>query len=76
MRVIKSRRLGWAGIVVRTVVGRRAFKILAGKLTENRPLGIPWHRWRRSIRMDLKEMSVNTRNWINLAQDKDYWEIL
>ena len=37
-----------------------AFKILTGKPTEKRPLGRPKHEW-DSIRMDLKEIGVNTR---------------
>ena len=26
-----------------------------------------------NIRMDLKETGINTRNWVGLAQDRDYW---
>ena len=26
--------------------------------------------------MDLKERSINTRNWIDSAQDRDYWRAL
>ena len=29
-----------------------------------------------NIRMDLKEISINTRNWVDLAQDRDYWRAL
>ena len=28
------------------------------------------------IRMDLKEICVNTRNWVNSAQDRNYWRAL
>ena len=38
VRVIKSRRLRWAGHVVRMEEGRSAFKILTGKPTGNGPL--------------------------------------
>ena len=41
VRVIKSRRLRWAGHVARMVEGRSAFKILTGKPTGKRPLGRP-----------------------------------
>ena len=41
VRVIKSRRLRWAGHVARMEEGRSAFKILAGKPTGKRPLGRP-----------------------------------
>ena len=26
--------------------------------------------------MDLEEISINTRNWIDLAQDRDFWRAL
>ena len=39
VRVIKSRRLRWAGHVARMEEGRSGFKILTGKPTGNRPLG-------------------------------------
>ena len=51
-------------------------KILTGKSTGNRPLGRPRRRWEDNIRMDLKEMGINTRNWIDSAQDMDYWRVL
>ena len=41
-----------------------------------RPLGRPWRRWEDNIRMDLKEIGVNMRNWVDLAQDRDYWRAL
>ena len=56
--------------------GRSAFRILTGKPTEKRPLGRPRHRWEDSIRMDLEEIGINTRNWVDSAQDRDYWKAL
>ena len=56
--------------------GRIAFKILTGKPTGKRPLGKPRRRWEDNIRMDLKEIGNNTRNWVNSAQDRDYWRAL
>ena len=53
--------------------GRRAFKILAGKPTGKRPLGTPTHRREGNIGIDLKEIGVNMRNWVDLAQVRDYW---
>ena len=49
VRVIKSRRLRWAGHV-----GRSAFKILTGKPTVKRLSGRARCRWKDNIRMDLK----------------------
>jgi hypothetical protein len=61
-RVIKFRRLRWAGRVARMEKGRIAFKILTGKPTRKRPLGKPLRRSEDNIRMDLKEVGINTRN--------------
>ena len=52
--------------------GRSAFNILTGKLTGNRSIGRPRHRWEDNIRMDIKEISINTGNWVDSAQDRDY----
>ena len=76
MRVIKSRRLRWASHVVRLEEGRSAFKILIGKPTGKRPLGSLKHRWEHNIRMDLKEIGINMRNWVDSGQDRDYWRAL
>jgi hypothetical protein len=76
VRVIMSRRLKWAGHVARIEEGRSVFKILSGKPTGKRPLGRPRHRWEDNIRMDLKEISIYTRNWVDSAQDRDYWRAL
>ena len=53
--------------------GRSAFKILIGTHTGKRPLGRPRCRWEDNIRMDVKEIGINTRNWVDSAQDRDYW---
>ena len=71
VRVIKSIRLRWAGLVTRIEEGRSAFKILAGKPTGKRPLGSC--RWEDNIRMDLEVICINMRNWVDLTQDRDYW---
>ena len=73
VRVIKSRRLRWAGHVARVEKGRSAFKILPGKPTGKRPLGKLRLRWEDNIRIDLEEISINAGNWVDSAQDKDYW---
>ena len=41
-----------------------------------RALGRPRRRWEDNIRMDLKEIGINTRNWVDLTQDRDYWRAL
>ena len=56
--------------------GRRAFKILEGKSTGNRPLGRLRLRWEDSVTMYLKEIGVNANNLVDLSQDKDYCRAL
>ena len=53
VRVIKSRRLRWAGYVARIEEGRSGLKILTSAHTGKRPLGKPRRRWEGN-RMDLK----------------------
>ena len=76
VRVIKSRRLRWAGHVARIEEGRSAFKILTGKPTGKRPLGRPRRRWKDNIRMNIEEIGINAGNWVDSAQDRDYWRAL
>ena len=56
--------------------GRSAFKILTGKPTGKRPLGSPRRRWEDNMRMDLEEIGINAGNWIDSAQDRNYWRPL
>ena len=44
--------------------GWSSFKILVDKPTRNKSLGSPRRRWDDTIRMDLKEIGVNTRFWL------------
>ena len=44
--------------------------------TEKRPLGRPRRRWENNITIYLKEIGINTRNWVDLAQNRDYWRAL
>ena len=49
---------------------RSAFKILTGMPAGK--IGRPKRRWKDNIRMNLKEIGINTRNWVDLAQDRNY----
>ena len=55
---------------------RRAFKILTGKPTGKRSLGTPRRRLEDNIRMDFEEIGIDAGNWIDSAQDRDYWRAL
>jgi hypothetical protein len=76
VRVIKSRRLRWAGYVASMEEGRSVLKKLTGKPTRKRPLGSPRRRWEDNIRMDLEELSINADNWVVSSQDREYWRAL
>ena len=53
--------------------GRSVFKILTGKPTGKRPLGTPKRRWEGNIIMDVKEVCINTSNWVDSAQNRGYY---
>ena len=76
VRVIKSRRMRWAGHVARMGEERRVYMVLLGKPEGKRPLGRPRRRWVDNIRMDLQEMGCGYMDWIGLAQDRDRWGTL
>jgi hypothetical protein len=73
VRVIKSRRMRWAGHAARMGERRNAYRILVGKPDGKRPLGRPRRRWVDNIKMDLREVGWDGRDWIDLAQDRDQW---
>jgi hypothetical protein len=56
IRVIKSRRMRWAGYVARMGEGRGAYRVLVGRPEGRRPFGRPRRRWEDNIKMDLKEV--------------------
>ncbi|KAJ4427899.1 hypothetical protein ANN_23907 [Periplaneta americana] len=73
IRNIKSRRLRWAGHVASMGESRNAYRVLVGRPEGKRPLGRPKRRWEDNIKMDLREVGYDGRDWINLAQDRDRW---
>ena len=65
----------WTGHVARMAECRSAFQILTGTPTGKRPLGRYKRRWKENIRMDLKEIGIYMSNWVDSAQDRDYWKV-
>ena len=53
--------------------GRNALKILTDTPARKRSLGKFRRRWEDNIRMDPKEIGINTRNWVDSSQNGDYW---
>jgi hypothetical protein len=76
VRVIKSRRMRWAGHVARMGEVRGAYNILVGRTEERRPLGRPRRRWEDNIKMDLREIVFGDVDWIHWAQDRYRWRAL
>jgi hypothetical protein len=54
VRVIKSRRMRWAGHVVCKGEGRGPYRVLVGRPEGRRPHGRPTRRWDDNIKMDLQ----------------------
>jgi len=76
VRVIKSRRMRWAGHVARMGEERGVYRVLVGTLEGKRPLGRPRRRWVDNIRMDLQMVECGYMDRIGLAQDRDRWRTL
>jgi hypothetical protein len=70
VRVIKSRRMRWAGHVACMGEGRCVYRVLVGRPEGKRPLGRPRRRWDNNITMDLSEIGIEGAKWIQLAQDR------
>jgi len=74
IRVIKLRKMRWAGHVGHVGDSRSVYRVLVEKPERKRPLGRPRRRWDDNIKMDLQE--VGGIDWIELAQDRDRWRTL
>jgi hypothetical protein len=76
IKIIKSRRMRWAGHVARMGEKRNVYKLLLGKPEGKRPLGKPRHGWIYNIRMDVLEIGLGDVDCIDLAEDRDKWRAL
>ena len=76
MRLVKSRRMRWAGHVARMGEDRGVPRVLVEKPEGKRPLGRPRRRWEDNIKMDLQEVGRGRGDWMELAQDRDGWRAL
>jgi hypothetical protein len=55
---------------------RDLYRVLLGKPEGKKPLGRPKRRWENSVKMDLQEVGCWSKDWIELAQDRDMWQAL
>jgi hypothetical protein len=76
VKVIKARRMRWAGHVARMGEVRRAYNILVGRPEGRRPLGRPRRRWEDNIKIDIRDIGFVDVDWIHLARDTDTWRAL
>ena len=76
VQVVKSRRMRWAGHVARMREERGVHRVFVGKPEGKRPLGRPRRRWEDYIKMDLQEVGGGCGDWMELAQDRDWWRAL
>jgi hypothetical protein len=76
VRVIKSRRMWWAGHVARMGEGRGVYRVLVRRPEGKRLLGRPRRRWEDNIKLDLMEIRIDEANWIQLVQDSVCWRAL
>ena len=73
IRNFESRRLRGTGLVARMEQSRNAYRVLVGKPEGKKPLGRQRRRLEDNIKMDLREVGCDPRNWIALAEDGDQW---
>jgi hypothetical protein len=73
VRIIKSRRMEWAGHVACMGESKGVYRVLVGKPEGKRPLGRPRHRREVNIKMNLQAVEFGGMDWIDLAQDRDRW---
>jgi hypothetical protein len=71
VRIIKSRRMRWTGLVARMGERTNAYRNLMGKQEGKRPLERPRHMWEDNIKMDLRAIGWDGMDWIDLVQDMD-----
>jgi hypothetical protein len=71
IRVIKSRRMRWAGHVARMGEKRNSCRSLARSTEGRRTLGRPNRRWMYNIKMGLGEIGWTGVDWIGLTQPCD-----
>jgi hypothetical protein len=76
IRIIKSRRMRWAGHVARMGGKRNVYRLLVGKPEGKRPPRRQRRSWVDNIKMDLLEIILSVEGWIGLAQDRYRWRAL
>jgi hypothetical protein len=76
VRVLKPRKMRWAGHVVCMGEGRGVYRVLVGKPEKKRTLGRPRRRWEDNIKTDLQKVGCEDMDWIELTQSRDRWQAI
>ena len=76
VRMVKSRRMRWAGHVARMGEGRGVHRVLVGKPEGKRRLVKPRRRWEDNIKIHLQEVGGSCGDWMELSQDRNRWRAL
>jgi hypothetical protein len=76
VRVIKSRKMRWAGHAASTEKRRGVYRVFVRKPEGKRQFGSPRRRWKDNIKTDLQQVGCGGMDWIKLAQDRDRWRAL
>jgi hypothetical protein len=73
IKIIKPRRVRWAGHVARMGEKRSVYSLLVGKPERKRLLGRPRSKWVDNITMDHREAGLGDVDWTGLAQERNRW---
>jgi hypothetical protein len=78
IRIMKSRRMRWAGHIARIGEEERknAYRLLVAKPEGKKPLGRRRRRWANNIKIYLGEVGWGDVDWIGLAKDRNRWRAL
>jgi hypothetical protein len=76
IRVIKSKRMRWAGHTARIGERRVIYRFLVANPEGKRPLGRPGSKWEGNINMDLQEEVWRGMRWIDLTHNRERWRAL
>jgi hypothetical protein len=76
IRIIKSRKMRWAGHVARREPKTNVYRILVGEPEGKILQGRPRRRWVDNIKMDFRDIGWDGMDWIDLAQNRDQWRAL
>jgi hypothetical protein len=75
-RMIKLKRMRWAGYAARIRAKKNTYRILVGKPEGKRPIEKPKRWWVGNIKMNVREIGWDGIDWIVLAEDRDQWKVL